>query len=99
MNILKKIKIGGKIYKIKQTNNLANGLGYSGEIIYNDLVINIRPCSNGEMKHTLLHEMFHGIFEHLGYNEHDEKLIDGLANALYMIIEDNPKMFEKEGNK
>jgi len=43
--------------------------------------------------------MFHGIFEHLGYNEHDEKLIDGLANALYMIIEDNPKMFEKEGNK
>jgi len=99
MNIPKKIKIGGKIYKIKQTNNLVSGLGYSGEIIYNDLVINIRPCSNGKMKHILLHEMFHGIFEHLGYNEHDEKLIDGLANALYMIIEDNPKMFEKEGNK
>lgn len=46
------------------------------------------------MEADFLHEMLHGIFDHLGYVNHDEKKIDELANALYMVIQDNPEVFE-----
>ena len=45
------------------------------------------------MEADLLHEMMHGIFDFLGYKDHDEKQIDELANALHMIILDNPEIF------
>ena len=76
---------------------------YSGEIVYPDLVIRICPSAKGKMEVDFLHEMLHGIFSHLGYVDHDEKKIDELANALYMVIQDNPQMFERidknEGGK
>ena len=96
MRIPKKLKIGGKIYNVEITNKLDLGnVNYSGEIVYQDLVIRICPSAQGKMEADFLHEMFHGIFAHLGYNNHDEKKIDELANALYMIIQDNPEMFER----
>ncbi len=46
------------------------------------------------MEGDFLHEMIHAIYDFLGYSEHDEKKIDELANALHMVIKDNPEMFE-----
>lgn len=48
------------------------------------------------MEADLLHEMLHGVFEFLGYKNHDEKRIDELANALHMVILDNPELFLPE---
>ena len=45
------------------------------------------------MEADFLHEMLHGIYDFLGYTEHDEKHIDELANALHMIIKDNQGIF------
>lgn len=94
MNIPEKIKIGGKTYKVEETKNLNLGnTNYSGEIDYMDLVIRIVPSAKEKMEADFIHEVLHGIFNHLGYTDHDEKKIDELANALYMVIQDNPNVF------
>jgi predicted metal-dependent peptidase len=96
MNIPKKIKIGGKTYKVEVTRNLDLGNAqYSGEVDYCNLVIRIFPHAQQRMEADFLHEMVHAIYDHLGYTNHDEKKVDELAQALYMVIQDNPKMFER----
>ena len=95
MNIPKKIKIGGKVYKVEITDKLYSGTeNCSAEIVYTDLVIRVTPQAQSKMEADFLHEVIHGIYSHLGYVEHDEKQIDELAQALYMVIQDNPKTFE-----
>ena len=96
MNIPERIKIGGKTYSVKETDLLPLGRDYTGEIDYENQVIYIRPANSERMEATLLHEMLHAIFDHLGYTEHNEKHIDELANALHMVITDNPKLFSEE---
>lgn len=98
MIIPEKIKIGGQTYKVDITENLFLGAAdYSGEIDYKNLTIKILPLAKEKMEVIFLHEMLHGIFEFLGYIEHDEKKIDELAHALHMVIKDNPEMFGAEG--
>lgn len=101
MNIPDKIKIGGKTYAIEITNKLDFGnINYSGEVNYSDLIIRICPQAQQKMEADFLHEIIHAIYDHLGYTNHDEKKVDELAQALYMIIQDNPKMFEgKDDNE
>lgn len=100
MNIPKKVKIGAKVYEVEITRKLDLGnVGYTGEISYTDLIIRICPNAQAKMEADLLHEMVHGMFDHLGYSEHDEKKMDELANVLHMVIQDNPEIFavEKKG--
>lgn len=95
MNIPKKLKIGGKVYTVEITDNLFLGnANVSAEIMYNDLVIRVSPQAQGKMEADFLHELIHGIFDHLGYRDHDEKCVDELAQALYMVIVDNPDVFD-----
>lgn len=97
MIIPKTVKIGGKTYRIEQTTRLDLGkLNCSGEIDYMNLEIRIVPAAQERMEVVLLHELTHAIFDHLGHVNHDEKLIDELANALHMVIKDNPDMFKEE---
>lgn len=49
------------------------------------------------MEADFWHELVHAILDHLGYRNHNEKKVDEMANALYMVIRDNPKMFGKSG--
>lgn len=98
MKIPNKVKIGAKVYAVHITDRLDLGsVNYSGEILYNQLLIRICPSAKEKMEADFLHEMVHGIFDHLGYSEHDEKKVDELANVLHMIIKDNPEIFEKDG--
>lgn len=95
MNIPKKLKIGGKVYTVEITDKLFLGnANVSAEIMYNDLVIRVSPQAQGKMEADFLHELIHGIFDHLGYRDHDEKRVDELAQALYMVIVDNPDVFD-----
>lgn len=94
MNIPEKLKIGGKHYNVEITDKLDLGnVNCSAEILYCDLKIRICPNAPEKMQADFIHEMMHGIYSHLGYTEHEEKKIDELANALYMVIQDNPDMF------
>ena len=96
MKIPQTIKIGGKIYDVEITDKLNLGnVNYSGEIDYINLVIRVCPSAEGKMQTDFIHEMLHGVFDHLGYVNHNEKKIDELANALYMVIQDNPQIFER----
>lgn len=101
MNIPSKLKVGGKIYTVEKTEELTIGDRYMGECIYTTLSIRIVPCKAKQMEEiTFLHEMIHAIFNHLGYTNHSEKKVDELANALHMVIVDNPDIFSstsKEG--
>lgn len=100
MKIPSKVKIGAKTYGVEITDRLDLGsVNYSGEILYSKLLIRICPSEKEKMEADFLHELVHGIFDHLGYSEHDEKKVDELANVLHMVIVDNPEMFEQEGVK
>lgn len=98
MKIPGKVKIGGLTYTVAETENITLGCDYSGEILYRDLKINIRPMAREQMERSFVHELVHGVFDNLGYTDHDEKKIDELAGALYALITDNPDMF-KEGEQ
>lgn len=95
MTIPKTIKIGGKIYTVEITDKLDLGsVNVSAEILYNDLIIRVSPQARGKMEADFIHELVHGILDHLGYKEHDEKRVDELAQSLYMVIQDNPDLFD-----
>lgn len=97
MKIPKTVKIGGKVYDVEITDKLNLGSAHcSAEICYNDLVIRVTPQKKGKMEADFLHEIIHGIYDFLGYRNHDEKRVDELAQALYMVIMDNPDIFEDD---
>ena len=94
MRIPSKIKIGGLTYEVVETENITLGIDYNAEILYQSSKINIRPNGSKEQKErTFLHEVIHGIYDNLGYIDHNEKQIDELAGAFYALIVDNPNMF------
>lgn len=96
MKIPDHLKIGGFNYKVEITDNISIGYQYTGEIDYRKQIISLRPnSSESYMERTLIHEMCHAIYDFLGYDVHDEKKIDELANALHMVIKDNPEVFKE----
>jgi hypothetical protein len=94
MQVPEKVKIGGLVYDVVETENITLGTDYNAEILYASLKINLRPMARAQKERTFLHEVLHGIFDNLGYTGgDDEKRVDELAGALYALIVDNPKMF------
>lgn len=94
MKIPEKIKIGGKTYAVEITDNLMLGrASYTAEVDYFNLKIRILPNAKEKMEADFLHETVHAILDFLGYREHDEKHVDEMAQALYMVIQDNPEIF------
>ena len=97
MNIPKQIKIGGHYLDVNITNNndyvADNQLGNT-RLAKNVIHINANyPKSRQE--EALIHEMLHNCLYDLD-EEQDEKLITRLGTMIYMIIKDNPKMFQDE---
>ena len=101
MKIPDKVKIGGKAYTVTKTKNLYLGAASaSAEIITSDSEIHIHPMdSRASMEVAFLHELVHGIYYFLGYGEQDETKTEQLAQALYMVIVDNPEIFTKTAAK
>lgn len=97
MKIPNQIKIGGKIYAVEKVKDAdLSMMNCTAEIDYRKCEIRIYPSAQQKMETDFMHEVMHAIFAHLGYKKHNEKQIDELANALYAVIQDNPKMFEKD---
>ena len=95
MRLPEKLKVGGKTYTVNVTDRLALGMDYAAEILYTAQEINIRPAAPEHMAASFLHEMVHAIFDHMGHKSHDEIMVDGIAQALHMIITDNPGLFSQ----
>lgn len=96
MAIPNEVKIGGKKYTVSVTEYLISGTrDTSAEIDFRASAIRVTPQEEQKMKTDFIHELVHGILDHLGYDEHDEQLVDGIANTLFAINVDNPGLFEK----
>lgn len=95
MKIPSETVISGITYTVNITDRLSLGSDYGGEICYGQQEINIRPMATECQDVIFLHECIHGMLKALGYEEHDEKLVDGIAHQFYMWIKDNPEIFKK----
>lgn len=95
MKIPERVKIGGVTYDVlRKVERIKYGPDYIANIVYGSGSIELGKFDSEQMEQrTFLHEVIHGIFNHLGYIKHDEKRIDELANALYALIIDNPEIF------
>ena len=81
------VNICGIPHKVIECEDNFNGVDtHFGQIDYKDCEIRINKNMSQESKdETLCHEMLHGIFVHLGYNNYaqDEQLVQALGNAIY----------------
>lgn len=94
MKIPKKIKVGGIHYKVKLVNQISTGTDYCGLCNESNTTIEIlKNYKRHVQEEILLHELLHAIFSHCDL-EQDEHLIEVLAQALHMVIKDNPEMFK-----
>lgn len=96
MKIPGKIKVLYKEYTVEEAVNLHdNGGDLYGQIHYLSEKILLNEAAKEEQKKsTLLHELVHAMDEI--YNiELEEKQVDKLGNAFYMLQKDNPELFEK----
>ena len=75
MKIPAKVRIGGREYAVKETENLNDGVNMAyGHIDYEQGVIRITKGLGHDKKCiTLWHEMLHGISEHFGLKIEDEE--------------------------
>lgn len=92
MEIPKKLRIGSVDYKVKLESLSAQGI--DGDIDFRLQTIRINPYLADDYTNIIMwHEIVHAIFESLGTlpQEHDEKLVDQLAHALYGVMRDNGK--------
>lgn len=81
------VKICGIPHKVIECeDNFNANAAHFGQIDYKACEIRINKDMSQESKdETLCHEMVHGIFVHLGYNDYaqDEQLVQALGNAIY----------------
>jgi hypothetical protein len=99
---MKKIRIGGIIYKIENVERLEdnNRLAW-GVTQYENAHISIRDeIEKQKYYQTIIHEALHGMLHEAGIDNlaNDESLVTPLGNMLYQFIVDNPKLIEKINN-
>lgn len=94
MRIPKKVKIGGSVYKIKNNVKLIDGNpDCYGLCDFIDKTIQIKDKQNRQAREeALIHEIIHALFFHMNM-EQDEDLVERIAQALHMLIKDNPELF------
>lgn len=92
---MNKIKIGGFDYKFGEVKNLARDEEALGNSCYNALTINIDDGVDKSIKAaTIIHEIIEQI-DSINELDLEHNKITTLANSLYEVIIDNPKMIEE----
>lgn len=98
MSIPEKVKVLYKEYTVEEQQNLHDEEGdLYGLIQYlpEKIVLNA-DASEEQKKSTLVHELLHALDEMYSI-ELEEKQVEKLGNALYMLHCDNPQLFHAEG--
>jgi hypothetical protein len=98
LRIPKTIKIGERIYDVKETDAVivVDGEECSGSIEYSKTELLIkRDMSDSAKAQTLFHEIQHGICRHFRMTFKDfgeEFIVDNLASGWLMVLRDNPDL-------
>ena len=97
MKIPEQIKVGGHVYKIIWHDDSVLQPEFRGKIDYQTCEIHVmRGMSESATVQTILHELIHAMFTHIGIVDHDENQAEALAQIWLSIIVDNPNMFAVE---
>ena len=86
---MKTVNILGLTYEIIEVDVVNKSIPRSGEINFVEQVIKIDKTLKADRKQiTLMHEIVHGIFEHLAFTDliEDEQVVQGIAIALHQIL-------------
>lgn len=96
MRIPANVHISGIHYAVEVIPTRANALcnKFSASIDYEGQTIAIGEQSPESMKVSFWHEIFHGMMQSIGLDDHDEKLIEGLAHQMFLFVKDNPEVFQ-----
>lgn len=89
MQIPSNIKVGGIRYKVKVVGTDDIGDKTAGQINTEKCTMKVLKGDPQFMHVTFLHEILHAINMEFG-----EETIEFLAQSLYQVIADNPKIFE-----
>jgi Zn-dependent peptidase ImmA (M78 family) len=94
MNIPEKVKVGGHMLDVVFTNNTEeidfNNIGKT--ILAKNVIYINSNYPRSRQEECLLHELIHNCLYDL-HEEQDESMVERLGVMLYMIIKDNPKIF------
>ena len=80
-----KVKICGVPHEVVEVRDEFDSDCHFGQICYSECLIKVNKEMPDEMKQlTVVHEMMHGILNHLGYEDlaNDEKFVCVLGNAI-----------------
>lgn len=94
MKIPEKIKVLYKEYTVEEAVNLHDEAGdLYGQIHYlSEKILLNADAKEEQKKSTLLHELVHAMDEIYGIGL-EEKQVEKLGNAFYMLQKDNPGLF------
>lgn len=94
MKIPSNVTIAGIPYAVDVVTSKATALAtkFAASIDYEGQIITVGEQAPASMEISFWHECIHGMMHALGLEEHDEKLVDGLAHQMYLLRKDNPDM-------
>lgn len=85
---LLELKVGPCVYAVVRAAITEHGL-----CDYKKQTITLQPDMHPMAERLVLwHELIHAMLFQLGYNDHDEKLVDGLAHYIVSVLVDNPRL-------
>lgn len=95
MNIPKTINIGGINYQIKYVEELHDDKNMlEGLISFGDCTISLNKSSNEQVqKMTFIHEVLHGIINHMNIklksDDEEEELVEALSKGITQVLSGN----------
>ncbi len=95
MNIQKELKIGGFVFPVIESQEVANEGNAFGSMHFKHQKIFLEPSETIQMKEqTIFHEILHAIWWQSGLSSRyrknqpnlEEEVIDALSNGLYQVL-------------
>lgn len=98
MKILKSVKVGGLVYEVVESADIANEGNVWGSTHMKKQKIFLDPDEKDQKKEqTFLHEIMHAVWEGAGLNARyskdqpklEEEIICALSHGLFQVLKDN----------
>lgn len=85
------LRIGGVDFSVAEIEDLREGnTGLNGHIRFNLSTIEVEATLGEQQKRTVIwHEVIHGILEHAGFDEHEERMVCALGYGIVQVLKDN----------
>lgn len=95
-NAPKKVRIGSCDYDVVLVQKEVSEISPSfiAVLNYPEAKMTIMDCDEQRVKVAFWHEAIHGMLKNAGQNEHDEIIVDAIANGLYAFFRDNQKALD-----